>query len=102
MYLVKITYSVPLEEIEQHVPAHRDWLMDNARAGRFVVAGPLEDRTGGLILASFSNRAELDAVLAQDAYHKHQVAGYEVMSFNALLRAADFPAHWAAPDAKAA
>jgi len=90
MYLVKITYAAPMDEINKHIPAHRDWLMANVQAQRFIVAGPLEDRSGGLILAHCASRAELEAILAQDAYHQHQVATYEVLAFDAILRAADF------------
>lgn len=102
MYLVKITYAAPMDEINQHLPAHRDWLVANVAAQRFIVAGPLDDRSGGLILAHCDSRAELDAILAEDAYHKHQVANYEVLAFNAILSAANFPLQWMAPGAKAA
>jgi len=100
-YLVTIQYAVPKAAIEPHLPAHRAWLMTHARSGRFIVAGPLADHSGGVIVADCDSREQLDSLLAQDAYQQHGVARYTVQAFNAALRAAAFPAHWA-PDAKAA
>lgn len=100
LYLVKITYGVAIEQLHVHLEAHRAWLAGIARAGALLVAGPLEDGRGGVVVAHCDTRAELDDLLAQDAYHIHQVADYEVTSFHAALHVQAFPAAWADQHAK--
>lgn len=83
-----------------HLGTHRDWLVEHARAGRILVAGPLEDRSGGFVLANCTPREELDGMLAQDSFQIHRLVSQDVRGFGTALRAKGFPAEWA-PDAKA-
>lgn len=101
LYVATLTYVRPLEEIDRLLEAHRTWLAEHYQAGHILISGPMEPRTGGLLLAHCENRAELDAMLAEDPFHTHRVAEYEVRAFNPSQRAAEFPSAWA-PDAKAA
>ena len=51
----------------------------------FVTSGPKVPRDGGIILASVKlARAELDAVIAEDPFHKHGLARYEIVEFDAV------------------
>lgn len=100
LYLVTLTYVRPIEEVNAHLNTHRDWLVEHTRAGRILVAGPLEDRTGGFVLANCASRDELDGMLAQDPFHVHRLVEHDVRGFGAALHAKGFPAEWA-PDAKA-
>ncbi|KQQ36232.1 hypothetical protein ASF61_08600 [Duganella sp. Leaf126] len=102
LYVVKIIYTVPMDQLAPHIPAHKAWLSTEAGNGHIIVAGPFEDRSGGMLIAHCDSRAALDAMLARDAYQVHQVATCEVTAFDAALRAASFPAAWAAADARAA
>ena len=100
LYLVTLTYVRPIEEVNAHLGTHRDWLVEHARAGRILVAGPLEDRSGGFVLANCATREELDGILAQDSFQVHRLVSQDVRGFSAALRAKGFPAEWA-PEAKA-
>lgn len=100
LYLVTLTYVRPIEEVNAHLDTHRDWLIEHTQAGRILVAGPLEDRTGGIVLADCASRNELDGMLAQDSFHVHRLVEHDVRSFGAALRARAFPAEWA-PEARA-
>ncbi|CAJ0789343.1 hypothetical protein LMG19083_01853 [Ralstonia psammae] len=100
LYAVTLNYVRPMQEIESHLDTHRDWLIDYTRQGRILLAGPLEPRTGGFLLACCENRAELDAMLEKDSFHVHKLVDYAVVAAMPALRAEDFPARWA-PDAKA-
>jgi uncharacterized protein YciI len=68
MFIVRLSYQASLAEIDQALAAHKAYLDQHYAAGRFLVSGRLEPRTGGVILASLSDRAELDAVLAEDPF----------------------------------
>lgn len=99
LYLVTLRYTRPIEEIHAHLDTHRDWLVEHARAGRILVAGPLSDRSGGVVIARCGSRADLDAMLAADSFAVHSLVAHEVLGFDAALRAGALPADWA-PDAK--
>ena len=95
LFVIILTYLCPIGEINRHLDAHRTWLAGHYRAGHFLLSGPLEPRSGGLILARCENRETLEAMLADDPFAIHGLAAYEVKAFNPSLRAEDFPAAWA-------
>jgi uncharacterized protein YciI len=95
IFVITLTYRCPLEAIERHLEPHRNWLAVHYRAGRFLLSGPLEPRTGGLILAQGDNRAAVEALLADDPFSIHGLAAYDIKAVNPSLRAPDFPADWA-------
>lgn len=83
MYIVELTYIQPLEAIEDHTDAHRRFLDTYYVQGLFLASGPKIPREGGIIVASGRlNRAELDAILAQDPFHAHGLASYRVTEFS--------------------
>lgn len=80
MFVVSLTYKVPLEEIDRLGPAHREWLKQGYADGVFVVSGPKRPRTGGVIIA----RGEIEALrarLAEDPFAKAGAADYEITDF---------------------
>jgi uncharacterized protein YciI len=91
LYAVILTYLRPAEEIHSHLDTHRDWLIEYSKKGNIIVAGPLEDRTGGALLACCKDRAELDEMLAKDSFHVHRQASYDVKAFAGAVRADPFP-----------
>ncbi|MFF2246709.1 YciI family protein [Arthrobacter sp. NPDC058130] len=82
MYVVSLTYKVPDDIVEFHLPAHVAWLQAAFDDGVFMVAGRKIPRTGGLLLSN-SDRASLDAALAKDPFYVNGVADFEVMEFHA-------------------
>lgn len=99
LYLVTLNYLRPIEEVNAHLDTHRVWLAQQTQAGKILVAGPLEDRTGGFVLARSDNRDELDRMLAQDSFVVHQMVEPRVQGFEAALCSPAFPSDWA-PGAK--
>lgn len=87
MYAVVLRYKVSLAEVDKHVEAHRAWLREHYAAGHFLASGPQRPRVGGFILAAAMDRAELDTILAEDAFRKADVAAYEVIDFAATSTA---------------
>lgn len=98
-YLVTLNYLRPIEEVHAHLDTHREWLVQQTRAGQILFAGPLEDRTGGFVLARCTSRDELDRMLALDSFVVHGVAAPSVRGFDVALRSEACPADWA-PGAK--
>lgn len=81
MFVVLLTYTVPLARVDEHVPAHREFLARQYAAGVFLLSGRKEPREGGVILATAASREALEAVLAQDPFHVHGLADYQVVQF---------------------
>ena len=95
LYILSLKYVRPLEEVKAHLETHKQWLARHAVAGRILAAGPAEDKSGGLVLASCSNRAELDAMVAEDSFVLHQLVQVSVQSFEPTIRAEAFSPQWA-------
>lgn len=83
MYVINLTYIVPLEQVDDALEAHRAFLNEQFEAGVFVAAGPKVPRDGGVILAINLEREQLDALLATDPFAQQKVARYEVTEFKA-------------------
>ncbi|KDM93440.1 YciI family protein [Photobacterium galatheae] len=81
MFVVSLTYTCSLSEIEKHLPTHIAYLDQQYAAGIFLASGRKEPRTGGVILANAASRADLEQVLLADPFRQHGLATYEVTEF---------------------
>ena len=81
MFVVLLTYTQPLASVDALVPAHREFLQRMYQAGTFLLSGRKEPRNGGVILAHATSAEELEWALAQDPFHVHGVASYQVIEF---------------------
>ncbi|WP_297970398.1 YciI family protein [uncultured Capnocytophaga sp.] len=81
MYLIILTYQKDLNEVEKHLEAHRAYLDKHYASGHFVASGAQVPRTGGVILCKAGNRGEVEAIIAQDPFYKHQIATYQIIEF---------------------
>lgn len=81
MFIINLTYKVPLEEIDQLLDDHVDFLNKQYDAGVFIASGRKVPRTGGIILSNTISKTELEAIIEQDPFRKHEVADYELIEF---------------------
>lgn len=81
MYAVVLTYTAALSEIDPHVPEHMEWIAEQYDAGRLLVSGRRQPRTGGVLLFAQMPRDELDAVLDADPFARHGLADRQVVEF---------------------
>src|SRR5690348_11076079 len=82
MFVVMLNYTKPLEIIEQHLVAHRDFLEQGYQKNYFVVSGPRNPRTGGIIISQLKDRAQLETILSQDPFKIQGIAEYDIIEFN--------------------
>ena len=82
MFLVLLTYLQPLDAVDACLAEHREYLQRHYAAGVFQLSGPRQPRDGGVILATASSAAELQAILETDPFHVHGVAAYRIIEFN--------------------
>ena len=83
MYAIAlIRYRRPLEEVLTVSDAHRAYLRGLQERGVMLVSGPLEPRTGGVLLLRVpdeGSRAALDRIRDEDPYTKAGMAQYELL-----------------------
>lgn len=75
MKFVILGYDGPEGEAKRkiHRPAHLANLEPLAQQGRVILAGPLTDKTGSLLVLEFETRAEAEQFAQQDPYTVHGV-----------------------------
>lgn len=81
MILILLRYVKPMEEVEEHTPAHRAFVDQLVREGRVIVAGPREPRTGGVLLTTFESEVEAMKRMVDDPFFENGVAEYEAIRF---------------------
>jgi uncharacterized protein YciI len=89
MFLLLSRYLKPTEEIDRVLPAHREFLDRYYKSGLFIVSGPLNPRSGGVILTADCTRDTIDAALAEDPFVREAISEYEIVEFKATKHA-----HW--------
>ncbi len=85
MFIAILTYKKPLEEVDRFLQAHRDFLSVHYAAGDFIASGPQTPRTGGVIMMQAESRAVVDTIIAQDPFHIHGIADYQIVAFTPTL-----------------
>ena len=89
MFVIELTYKVPLAKIDAHMTAHVIFLKKYYASGHFLVSGRKIPRDGGIILAVGRSRAEIEAVILEDPFHQHGLADFRIIEFRASQRADD-------------
>ncbi|MDF0534708.1 hypothetical protein KDN34_01965 [Shewanella yunxiaonensis] len=81
MFVVSLTYTCELSEIEKYLAAHIAYLEQQYAAGHFLASGRKVPRIGGVILAQADSKAQLMQILALDPFKQQQLADYDVIEF---------------------
>jgi uncharacterized protein YciI len=83
VFVLLLTYTRPLDEVDALMRRHMAWLNEGYAAGRFLVSGRRMPRTGGVIVATGDDRDEIEALAATDPFVTGGVATVEVVQFRA-------------------
>jgi len=89
MFLLELTYTADLSKIDGAMKAHMRWLNAQYAAGHFLVSGRKIPRDGGIILATGTDRAAVEAIAAQDPFVVQGFATVRVVEFRASQRTKD-------------
>lgn len=81
--LVLIRYIRPLDEVLAATDAHRTYLRALHAQGVLLVSGPLEPRTGGVLLLRLpdDDPTAFDAIRDADPYWLRGLANYELLKW---------------------
>ena len=80
MFILDITYTAPLERMDQLLPDHIAWLESGRDAGRFMAWGRKVPRTGGMVFAA-GTREEVEAEAQRDPFVANGAATVRVIEF---------------------
>ncbi len=81
MFAFHSVYLKPIDEVDQHLDAHRAFLKTLYEKGITICSGPQIPRTGGFILMNASSKAEALNIMENDPYCINGVADYSVIEF---------------------
>lgn len=81
MYIISLTYKVPLEIVELHLNDHIAYLNLHYELGNFHASGRKVPRTGGIILSKVTDKLKLATILEQDPFKIHDLADYKITEF---------------------
>ncbi|MFC4000364.1 YciI family protein [Prauserella oleivorans] len=87
MYVVLLTYTAPLQEIDYTLPDHAEWLARQYEHNYLLTSGRRDMHLGEVMLVRQMPRLKLDAILASDPLAIHHLAHYEVVEFSATRTA---------------
>ncbi len=78
MFLVTITYKVPLEQVEPYFEPHIAFVRRYYAEGAFVLTAKKLPRTGGLIIANTEDRQQLEEILNEDPFREFDLADFDI------------------------
>ncbi|MGD8192714.1 YciI family protein [Brevibacillus ginsengisoli] len=81
MFIVLPKYVKGLEEVDQHMEAHKEFLDKYYQLSKFIVSGRRNPRVGGVILVKAESEVEVLEIIKEDPFYQNQVAEYEIIEF---------------------
>lgn len=92
LFIIDIDYISDLQRIDRLLPDHRKWLEQNFGTGTFLIAGPKQPRSGGMILARGRTRDEIENLAATDPFILAKAAVNHVTGFKPTTSKIDLEA----------
>ena len=90
MFIALLTYSKPIEIIDQYLIAHRSFLDTGYQKNYLIVSGPQTPRTGGVLLSQLKDKTIFEEFLKQDPFYIHGLASYQIIEFTPVKSHPDF------------
>lgn len=81
MFIINLNYIVPLETLDAHMTDHVKFLRKYYKQNVFIASGRKVPRTGGIILALAESKDEIEKIISEDPFHKHNLAEFSVTEF---------------------
>ena len=81
MFIIEITYTKDIAVIDAHLVEHRAWLDTQYQVGALLCSGPKNPRDGGIVIALLKDKSDVENLIKQDPFYKHQIAEYSITEF---------------------
>ena len=85
-FFVEITYTFPFELVAPFLQEHRAFLQTGYDRGMLLLSGPMNPRTGGVVIARAAAIEEVQSFFAQDPYRLRGVAEHRIVEFEPVKR----------------
>ena len=89
LFVVELQYTASLDRIDAQMKPHMAFLKKHYAAGRFLISGRKIPRDGGIIIATGTDRAGLEAIMREDPFCAHGLADVRIVEFRASQHADD-------------
>lgn len=86
-HVLTLTYLQPTDVVDQTRPAHLDWIKDEVARGHLLLAGRLDDQTGGVLITGDIDTDVAEELMAKDPYALAGLVSYARTSFTGGVRA---------------
>lgn len=90
MFVITLSYIVPLEQVEPWLAEHIQFLDAQYEAGIFIASGRRVPRTGGVILARNCDRDTIEKIMELDPFKREQLAEFTIIEFTPSKMTAGF------------
>ncbi len=87
MYIINFNFIKPINEVNEFTDSHRAYVSKQYESGTFIMGGPKNPRTGGIVIANVNSEKEIRAILDQDPLIVKGVAEYSLNEFNLVMSA---------------
>ncbi|MGW8949219.1 YciI family protein [Streptomyces sp. NPDC055709] len=87
MFVMELTYTAPIERVDELSEAHVAWLDALYEEGVVLASGRKNPRDGGVLIAVGDDRARIEAITATDPYAVGGVCEYRITEFVATKTA---------------
>lgn len=77
-FVVTIEYIKPMDVVEQHTPAHREFSAGLQQQGYLLFSGPFNPRTGGMLVLQAEGIEKAVALFEDDPFKKLDIAKYQI------------------------
>ena len=81
MFVVDLTYIVPLESIDAAMGDHMKFLRKYYKLNTFIASGRKVPRTGGIILVLAKTKGEVERIINEDPFIINKLAKYSIAEF---------------------
>ncbi len=88
MFIIDIVYKVSLEEIDECMKEHVEYLNKYFALGNFcIVSGRKNPRDGGIILALASGKEEIECISKEDPFYINNLSDIKITEFSSGRKA---------------
>ncbi len=84
MFIIKLTYKTSINEVNKYTQAHREFLDYYYKQGLLLVSGPMKPRTGGIIIATSTDKTYIESIFKQDPFYLAEIADFEFIEFTPI------------------
>ena len=86
-FIIEITYTAPLEKIDETLPFHREFLQTGYDKGWLLMSGPRNPRIGGIVIARAPSLVDIEEFFKNDPYQMRGQATYRFIEFEPVKKA---------------